>query len=141
MSAKQLSVFIENKQGRLGGVLSVLKASEINLLSLSLADTTEYGILRLIVSQPQKGKECLTKAGFSCMVADVLVVKIPHRAGALQEILEVVSDKVSVEYAYGLSTNVADACVVLKVSDIKTAMDVLSQKGIETLSASEIEKL
>ena len=57
MSAKQLSVFIENKQGRLGDVLSVLKSSEINLLSLSLADTTEYGILRLIVSQPQKGKE------------------------------------------------------------------------------------
>lgn len=141
MSAKQLSVFIENRQGRLGEVLSVLKNNEVNLLSLSLADTTEYGILRLIVSYPERGKECLTKAGFSCMLADVLVVKIPHRTGALQEILECVSDKVSVEYAYGLSTDKADACVVLKVSDIKTARDVLSQNGIETLSTDEIDKL
>ena len=61
MVAKQLSVFIENRQGRLGEVLKVLKNNNVNILSLSLADTTEYGLLRLIVNAPEKGKEELTK--------------------------------------------------------------------------------
>ena len=106
---KQLSVFIENRQGRLGEVLTILKNNGVNLLSLSLADTTEYGILRLIVSDPQKGKECLAQSGFSSMLAEVLVVKIPHKTGALSQILEIVSSAVSIEYAYGLSTDSADA--------------------------------
>lgn len=135
---KQLSVFIENRQGRLGEVLTILKNNGVNLLSLSLADTTEYGILRLIVSDPQKGKECLAQSGFSSMLAEVLVVKIPHKTGALSQILEIVSSAVSIEYAYGLSTDSADACIVLKVSDIEMAGGVLAQNGISIVSDGEI---
>ena len=71
MFAKQLSVFIENRQGRLGEVLNVLKENNVNILSLSLADTTEYGLLRLIVSNPEEGKEKLAKAGFSSLLSNV----------------------------------------------------------------------
>ena len=88
MVAKQLSVFIENRQGRLHEVLDVLKANNVNILSLSLADTTEYGLLRLIVDNPTEGKEKLTFAGFSTMLTDVLIIKIEHKAGSLQTLLE-----------------------------------------------------
>ena len=93
MIAKQMSVFIENRKGRLGEVLDVLKASDVNILSLSLADTAEYGLLRVISDKPQAGKTALSAAGFSCMLTDVFIVKVPHTPGALQNILRVISDE------------------------------------------------
>ena len=92
MVAKQLSVFIENRQGRLGEVLNVLKENGINILSLSLADTTEYGLLRLIVNNPELGKEKLTEDGFSTILTDVIVLKITHQSGSLQGLLKILSD-------------------------------------------------
>jgi hypothetical protein len=91
MVAKQLSVFIENRQGRLGEVLKVLKENNINILSLSLADTTEYGLLRLIVNNPELGKEKLTEDGFSTILTDVIVLKITHQSGSLQGLLKILS--------------------------------------------------
>lgn len=141
MLAKQLSVFIENRQGRLGEVLNVLKLNNINILSLSLADTTEYGLLRLIVNDPVAGKEKLSENGFSTMLTDVLVIKICHKAGSLQELLELLSENgVSIEYMYGLSIDGLEASVVLKASDPVKAVSVITEKGVETLSAEEISK-
>lgn len=142
MVAKQLSVFIENRHGRLGEVLDVLKENNVNILSLSLADTTEYGLLRLIVNEPAVGKEKLLEKGFSSMLTDVLVVKIPHKAGSLQQFLKYIADKnVNVEYMYGLSIDGESASVVMKTSDPKKAEEVLKEKGISTLSTEEISKL
>lgn len=125
MIAKQLSVFIENRPGRLGEVLNVLKENDVNIQSLSLADTTEYGLLRLIVDKPEEGKEKLFAAGFSSMLTDVLIVKIPHSPGSLQNILRVIAEKnVSVEYMYGLTVAGDEASVVVKTSDLKTASEV-----------------
>ena len=104
MVAKQLSVFIENRQGRLGEVLNVLKVNKVNILSLSLADTTEYGLLRLIVNNPELGKEKLAEDGFSTILTDVLVLKISHQSGSLQGLLQILSENdVNIEYMYGLS--------------------------------------
>ena len=83
---KQLSVFIENREGRLEDVLNLLKEENINIISLSLADTSDYGMLRLIVSDPQKGCEALKENGFSATLNDVVAVTLPHKVGALQEI-------------------------------------------------------
>ena len=103
MVAKQLSVFIENRQGRLGEVLKVLKTNGVNILSLSLADTTEYGLLRLIVNNPELGKEKLAEDGFSTMLTDVIILQINHEAGSLQGLLQILSDSdVNIEYMYGL---------------------------------------
>ena len=88
MTSKQLSVFIENRKGRLSQVLEVLKENDVNILSLSLADTTEYGLLRLIVNDPKLGKEKLSEKGFSSLLSDVLIVKISHKTGSLQELLK-----------------------------------------------------
>ena len=142
MTVTQLSVFVENRKGRLGEVLSVLSAHGVNILSMSLADTTEYGLLRLIVSDAEKGKESLLAAGFSSMVTDVLIIKIPHRAGSLGEILTVVSGQdISIEYMYGLSVGVADACVVMKTGDLTAATAVLRENGIEMMTAEELAAL
>ncbi len=142
MNAKQLSVFIENRQGRLGEVLEVLKKNDINIISLSLADTTEYGLLRLIVNNPQEGRSQLSEAGFSTMLTDVLVIKIAHKAGSLQELLKVLSDNgINIEYMYGLSVEGTSAYVVLKASDPPAADKILGKAGVTTLSASDIEKL
>ena len=142
MVAKQLSVFIENRQGRLGEVLSVLKQNNVNILSLSLADTTEYGLLRSIVNNPELGKEKLAEDGFSTILTDVLVLKISHQAGSLQQLLKILSNNdVNIEYMYGLSIDGEEASVVLKTSDIKKAEEVLGVQGVKTLSTKDIASL
>ena len=142
MVAKQLSVFIENRQGRLGEVLNVLKANGVNILSLSLADTTEYGLLRLIVNDPVLGREKLAEDGFSTMLTDVIVLKITHKAGSLQGLLKILSDEnINVEYMYGLSIDGEEASVVLKTSDVTNAEKVFDKQGVKMLSSEEIAVL
>ncbi len=142
MLTKQLSVFIENRQGRLGEVLSVLKQNKINILSLSLADTTEYGLLRLIVNDAELGKLKLTEDGFSTMLTDVIVLKIDHKSGSLQGLLSLLTDnQINVEYMYGLSIDGEEASVVLKVSDMSKADNVLSANGVKMLSCEDIKAL
>ena len=142
MTAKQMTVFIENRKGRLGDILDVLKQGEVNILSLSLADTAEYGLLRLIVDNPLKGKEKLSAAGFSCMVTDVFIVKVPHTPGSLQNILKIISEaEISVEYMYGLSVGGEDASIVVKTSDADSARAVFAKNNIDTMSTEDLQAL
>ena len=142
MTAKQLSVFIENRKGRLGEVLHVLKDNDVNILSMSLADTTEYGLLRLIVNDPERGKTALMEKGFSSMTTDVLVVKIPHTPGSLRDILEFISaGDINIEYMYGLSIEGEDASIVMKADDLQKTADLLRKNKIGTMTAKEISKL
>ncbi len=142
MLTKQLSVFIENRQGRLGEVLGVLKENNVNILSLSLADTTEYGLLRLIVNNPALGKEKLVENGFSSMLTDVIILKINHEAGSLQNLLEMLSNEgVNIEYMYGLSIDGDEAYVVLKASNMEKIDNILIEKGVKMLSAEDIINL
>ncbi len=142
MVAKQLSVFIENRQGRLGEVLNVLKANGVNILSLSLADTTEYGLLRLIVNDPVLGKAKLAEDGFSTMLTDVIVIKITHEAGSLQDLLQILAEEnINIEYMYGLSIDGDEASVVLKASNLAKADEILLAHGVKTLSTDEISNL
>ena len=139
MVAKQLTVFIENRTGRLSEVLSVLKHSNVSILSMSLADSTEYGLLRLIVDAPEKGKDTLNENGFSSLVSEVSIVKIPHKAGSLYEILDIIDDKdLGIEYMYGLSIGGEDAYVVLKASDITALDSILKENGVDTVSHEDL---
>lgn len=139
MTCKQLSIFIENRKGRLSEVLDVLKNNDVNILSMSLADTAEYGLLRLIVNNPELGKQKLLEKGFSTMLADVIVLKIPHVAGSLQEFLNLLEkENVNIDYLYGLSTNTDNAYIVLKTSHSKEVERVLVNNGYETLTTDEI---
>ena len=142
MFAKQLTVFIENRTGRLCEVLNVLRRNDVNILSLSLADTTEFGLLRLIVNHPEIGKEKLTEGGFSSLLSDVSIIKIPHKAGSLQELLRAIDQSgVNIEYMYGLSIEAEEAYVVLKASDIAKVDAILTENKIETLSTEQLASL
>ena len=142
MFAKQLTVFIENRTGRLSEVLNVLKENNVNILSLSLADTTEFGLLRLIVDNAEKGKEKLTENGFSSLLSDVSVIQITHKVGTLQELLKVIDNNgVNIEYMYGLSIDSDQAYVVLKASDTEKIDAILTQNGIRTLSGQELAEI
>ena len=142
MYMKQLSVFIENRKGRLGEVLHYLKENNVNILSISLADTTEYGLLRLIVNDAQKARDVLYAEGFSSMLTDVLIIKVPHAPGSLQKILELIAEKnVNIEYMYGLSVESEDASIVLKTNDLDIACEVLKGAGIGTMTDAEIATL
>lgn len=142
MFAKQLTVFIENRAGRLSEVLGVLKENNVNILSLSLADTTEYGLLRLIVDNAAFGKEKLTENGFSSLLSDVSIIKIPHKVGSLQELLRVIDENgVNIEYMYGLSIESDEAYVVLKASDIEKVDRILGDNGIHTITCEELANI
>ena len=142
MFAKQLTVFIENRTGRLSEVLNVLKENGVNILSLSLADTTEYGLLRLIVDNAPLGKEKLSQNGFSSLLSNVSIIKIPHKAGSLQGLLKVIDDSgINIEYMYGLSIEADDAYIVLKASNADKVDAILSENKIETISCDQLAKM
>ena len=142
MTVNQVSVFIENRQGRLGEVLAVLKNNEVNILSMSLADTTEYGLLRLIVNNPERARDVLLEAGFSSMLTEVIIIKIPHVYGALQNILGTIAERgVNIEYMYGLSVEANDASVVMKTNELQIACELLRSMNIGTMTADEIATL
>ena len=135
MVTKQISVFIENRKGRLGEILDVLKGNGVNILSMSLADTTEYGILRIISDKPQEGKDALAAAGFSSMLTEIFILKVPHTPGGLHNILHAISEEeISVEYMYGLSVDGENASIVIKTSDPEKADIIFAKRGIETIS-------
>jgi hypothetical protein len=142
MFAKQLTVFIENRSGRLSEVLNVLKENDVNILSLSLADTTEFGLLRLIVNNAAKGKEKLSENGFSSLLSDVSIIKIPHEVGSLQGLLKSIDENgVNIEYMYGLSIDSNEAYVVLKASDGNKVDEILTANGIKTVSCEELHNI
>ena len=142
MFAKQLTVFIENRSGRLSEVLNVLKENNVNILSLSLADTTEFGLLRLIVDNAALGKEKLTENGFSSLLSDVSIIQIPHKSGSLQELLKIIdASGVNIEYMYGLSIESDQAYVVLKASDIEKVDSILAANKINTISCDQLANI
>lgn len=136
MFVKQLSVFIENRKGRLEQVAGVLKENDVNILSLSLADTNEYGLLRMIVSDPKKAREILKEEGFSAMLTDVLAIKLENRAGRLQTMLKILSDAdLNVEYMYVLDSGTENGSMVVKVTDADKALGVIKAGGLEVFDA------
>lgn len=142
MFMKQLSVFIENREGRMEEVLEVLKDNGVNIVSLSLADTSEYGLLRLLVSKPEIGRDALKEKGFSAMLTEVLAIKISHKVGELQELLGAICEAhINIEYMYALSTGQDDASIVLKTSDLKKAAETLTAAGVEIVNPGDIAGL
>lgn len=139
MYTKQLSIFIENREGRLEEVLHALKERDVNIVSLSLADTSEYGLLRMLVTNPEAGKEALKEKGFSAMLTDVLAVRISHKVGQLQELLQIICEaQVNIEYMYALSTGKEDASIVIKTSDLDKAAELLKARGVEIVASEEV---
>ena len=135
---KQLSVFIENREGRLEQVTQVLKEQNINILSLSMADTTEYGLLRMVVSNPELARNALREAGFSAMLTDVLAVKLEDQVGELHKMTHILcSQGLNIEYMYDLASAVRRAMIV-KASDGEAAGRAILDGGLELYSNEEM---
>ncbi len=138
MFIKQLTVFIENRAGRLEQVTQILKDNDINIVSVSLADTSEYGLLRLILSDPDKAVKVLKENGLSAMTTDVIAVKLTQHVGKLGELLGILSNaEVNVEYMYGLTSGDENASIVIKTSDQSKALDAIHNSSFELLTTEE----
>lgn len=141
MIIKQLSVFLENKSGRLTEVTEILGEACINISALSIADTSEYGILRMVVSDPDKAWQVLKNAAFSVSLTDVVCLSTPNEAGSLAKALRILSlEKISVEYMYAFSMG-EKALVVIRTENIQKCIDTLQAHKLELLKASELYQI
>ena len=136
MAVKQVTVFIGNKEGRIEKVTEVLKENGINISSLSLAEAVDFGLLRLIVSEPEKAKDALKAEGLSARLSDVIAVEISNEPGSLHDLLTTLVDY-NIEYMYVLS-NADKASMIMKIKDYETAESVLSTSGFRVLKQSEV---
>jgi hypothetical protein len=143
MRVKQVSVFLENRSGRLDEVAEILGEYKINIRALSLADTSDFGILRLIVNRPEEAYEALRGAGFTTRFTEVVAVEVPDVPGGLAEVLKVFRDaKLNVEYLYAfVEKRTKGAVVIFRFEEIDRAIGILQQKGVNLLSGEEICKL
>ena len=142
MIIKQLSVFLENKTGRLNEVTQILGNAGINMSAFSVADTSEFGILRMIVSEPEKALSILKDAEFSVKLTDVICLNSPNEPGALARALNILSgEEVFIEYLYAYSMNKKTANIVLKPDNIQKCIEVLQAHKLELVSASDMYKI
>jgi hypothetical protein len=138
---RQLSIFLENKSGRLQEVLEALGNEKINITALTIADTSEYGILRLIVSDPENGYKLLKNRGFSVNLTDVLSLSVSHEAGSLAKVLKKFSEeKLSVEYMYAFSLG-EKAVIVLRTDNRPRAFEIIERNNFTLISEDEIKNL
>ena len=143
MSAIQISVFLENKSGRLAEVTHALAKAGVNIRALSLAETIDYGVLRLIVDKPQEAKVALAEAGFTVTETEVVAAEMPDRPGALAEIVDMVTARgLNIEYCYAFMAKRGDnAVVIFRIDDAAEAERALTDSGARLLTAVEISSL
>lgn len=136
MSIKQISIFVENKPGRLAEITALLAENQIDIRALSIADTTDYGILRLIVNDPQKAESILKADGLTVSITEVLGIGIPDTPGGFAKAIGVLSEEgIGVEYAYAFITpEVGTAYVIIRVADNEKALSVLKEAGIQIIN-------
>jgi hypothetical protein len=141
MLAKQLSIFLENKSGRLTEVTEVLGNSGVNLSAMSIADNSDFGILRCIVSDPDKAYQALKAAHFAVKITDVIGFTCPNTADSLAVVLKYLSDNgVFIEYMYSFA-NGDVANIVIRPTDLESCERILEEKRVDLLAASDLYRL
>ena len=143
MKVEQISIFLENKSGRLADVASVLAKAGINIRALSLADTTDFGILRLIVNDTEKAKQVLKDNGFTVGKTEVIAVEVLDRPGGLAEILNIVKNNgINVEYMYAfVQKSGGNAIIIFRFDELEKAIETLQKGGIRILKGEEVYAL
>jgi hypothetical protein len=140
MTIEQISVFLENKPGRLAEITKIMGDAGVDLRAMSLADTADFGVLRLMVDNPKMARELLKGSGCVVSVTPVLAARIADRPGSLAAVLSVLADaEISVEYAYAsIARDKENAYVIFRVDDNDRALAAFSEHGIKTASAAEL---
>ncbi len=143
MKITQLSVFLENRAGRLAEIAATLGEIGVNIRAMSLADTTDFGVLRLIVNDTAKARQVLKDLGFAVRLTEVLAVEIPDRPGELGRLLRVIEQAgLNVEYVYGfVEKNSDNAILIFRFDDLDRAITAIQAKGIRILDDSRLSSL
>jgi hypothetical protein len=143
MKLKQISIFLENRKGRLWKALNILSNANINIRALSIADTSEFGILRMIVPEPELAKEILEEANFVVKVNDVIAVGVSDEPGGLETVLQLLNKSdINVEYLYAfVEKKSKKAIVVIRTEDIDAGVTALEKGGITLMSSEEVNVL
>ena len=143
MTIKQLSVFLENKTGRINDVARILGEHGINMYAFSMAETADFGILRMIVSDVEAAKRVLREAKFAVTLTDVVGINCPNTPGSLSPVLDILArEQVFIEYMYAfVGNNDMKAVVIIKVEDNKKAIQLLSDNGIQVLPAEKVYQI
>ena len=141
--AVQISVFIENKEGRIKKAIDALAKADINIRALSVGDTSKYGILRLIVSDNEKAVEALENDGFIVKKSEVIVVAVPDEPNGLNSTLAILDDAdINLEYIYAfVSSKPGEAIVAMKVEDTEKANEVFKASNAKILDIDDLEKI
>ncbi len=136
MVVNQIAVFLENKQGRIYDFAKVIAEAKIDLISMSIADTEEFGILRAVTSDNKKAVEALKKAGFTVISTDMIGIEIPDVPGSLAKVLKIMSEeKIQIEYLYSYARSEANkAYIILKVADNEKTVQLLNKRGVKVVS-------
>ncbi|MDD5986204.1 MAG: hypothetical protein PUC26_00065 [Eubacteriales bacterium] len=140
MYIKQISVFLENTTGRLTDFTAVLKKNNVDIRAMYVADTTDFGILRVLVDDPEGTKKILSENGFNATVTDVIAVEVEDRPGGLHDVLEeLTSRNIGVEYIYStLQLKNGKVVLVLKVRDLVKAQSILSEAGVRMFATEDL---
>ena len=141
MTINQLSVFLDNRAGRLSKLTSILKENDINIRALYVADTTDYGILRMVVDNTEKAMKVLSDADFTVSKTKVLAVAINDKPGGLYKVAKVFADNdISIEYLYAFVTNAQsnEAVVVIRTQDAEAAAEIIKPLGVRIVRENEI---
>lgn len=137
MQIKQISIFLENNAGRLAEVTKVIAAASVNIRAISIADTADFGILRIIADKPDATMTALAAAGFTARMTDVLAVEIPDEPGSLARIMELFKETgVNIEYLYASLEGCSEkAVVIFKVEDLEHGLKIVRDNGLSTLES------
>ncbi len=143
MKVEQISIFLENKSGRLAEVTRILSQAGINIRALSLADTSDFGILRLIVNDTEKAKAVLKENGFTVGKTEVVAIEVPDRPGGLAGILEALEGKdINVEYMYAfVQSSGENAIIIFRFDELEKAIAALQEAGVRILKGEEVYAL
>jgi hypothetical protein len=141
-NVRQISVFLDNKPNQLTGVMKLLKENNINIRALSIADTKDFGILRLIVDDIDKAVSALQEEGYIVRITDVIGCKLEDRPGGLAKIVKVISEiGVNMEYMYAFLTKTDSAYLVIRVEDNEAVEKALAERGIPLLTEDDVTAL
>ncbi|WP_054031139.1 ACT domain-containing protein [Desulfatitalea tepidiphila] len=143
MLVEQISVFLENKSGRLSEVTAILTEAGVNIRALALADTSDFGVLRLIVDNKDKAIDALKDNGFTVGKTQVLAVEVEDRPGGLNSILEILkANKINVEYMYAFVRHTGkNAVMIFRFDNIAAATEILNSKGVTILNEEQLNAL
>jgi hypothetical protein len=143
MNVEQISIFLENKSGRLAEVMGVLFEAGINIRALYLADTADFGILRLIVNDTEKARKVLKDNGFTVEKTKVVAIEVPDKPGGLSSILNTIKDEeINVEYMYAfVEKSGENAIVIFRFDELERSIDVLRKAGVKIMEGEELSAL